>query len=205
MRIAMGSYGQLGIDRTDRCRDVRVQIGVGWSWNRHSTRNPLQLVPSPLAHIHSFIYMSSKEGSPPPSTPVWCTGPEQIEVKLVVTGETYNVDVDIAKRMGIIQEGSKSESPFGLKGCSSRDFESALTFCAQDRACAEPPSTELTHIIQETGPPTIVPPSASPEPEPKPAPEASTSTLQTSFANMTLANDDEDDDGGADALLIAVT
>ncbi|KDN38620.1 hypothetical protein RSAG8_09407, partial [Rhizoctonia solani AG-8 WAC10335] len=138
--------------------------------------------------------MSPKEESPPPTAPVWCTGPEQIEVKLVVTGETYNVDVDIAKRMGIIQEGSKPESPFGLKGCSRRDFESALTFCAQDRTCAKSPSEELTHIIQETAPPAVVPPSASPEPEPKPAPEASTSPIQTSLANMTLANDEDEDD-----------
>ncbi|KAJ1304262.1 hypothetical protein OPQ81_005422 [Rhizoctonia solani] len=136
--------------------------------------------------------MSSENESAPSSAPVWNTGPKQVKVELVVTGEMYSVDVDIAKRMGIIQEGVKFESPFGLGGCSSQDFERALIFCASDRSCSEPPSKELAHIIRETATPNIVPPSASPEPAPEPAPEASTSTILKGFAEISLPDDDED-------------
>ncbi|KAG8697399.1 hypothetical protein FRC11_015101 [Ceratobasidium sp. 423] len=125
--------------------------------------------------------MSSDKASSLPTSPVWCTGPEQIEVELVVTGEMYSVDVDIAKRMGIIQ--------------GNRDFERALTFCANDRSCSQPPSKELAHIIQETALPNIVPPSVSPEP--KPAPEASASSVEKGFTDMALADDDDDDEDGS--------
>jgi hypothetical protein len=36
------------------------------------------------------------------STPIWATGPEQVKVDLLM-GEEYDVDLDIAKRMGIVQ------------------------------------------------------------------------------------------------------
>ncbi|CAE6456167.1 unnamed protein product [Rhizoctonia solani] len=116
------------------------------------------------------------------TTPVWCTGAEQTKVKLVDTDDTYSVDVDIAKRMGITQEGSEPESPYSLSGCNKQDFERALTFCAQDRACAEPPCPELAQIIQTTSP------SSKPESEPK------TDDIQISFANLTLTEDDQDDE-----------
>ncbi|CAE6460004.1 hypothetical protein ACGC1H_007304 [Rhizoctonia solani] len=124
--------------------------------------------------------MSSGKGSPDVDTsPAWSTGPNQIEVKLVMSGKTYNVDTDIAKRMGITQEGHETEPPFKLGNCDEHDFERALAFCAQDRSCSDPPSTELTHIIQETA-----------RSEPSPTPE----TIQISFANINLADDQEDEE-----------
>ncbi|KAF8757040.1 hypothetical protein RHS01_04104 [Rhizoctonia solani] len=114
----------------------------------------------------------------PLAKPVWSTGAEQVEVEVVATGDIYHVDIDIAKRMGIIQgkhiflirayirhsnldlssfsieiEGANSESPFRLTGCSTQDFERALTFCAEDRSCTKPPSQELAHILKETATP----------------------------------------------------
>ncbi|CEL61330.1 hypothetical protein RSOLAG1IB_09943 [Rhizoctonia solani AG-1 IB] len=139
--------------------------------------------------------MSSENESPASKTPVWSTGPEQVEVKLVVTGETYNVDTDIAKRMGFIQEGVKFESPFGLTGCSKQDFELALVFCAEDRSCVKPPSKELAHIISETAAPSVVRASVSPEPEP--ASEASTSEVQKAFADIAIADDEDDEEDGS--------
>ncbi|KEP51262.1 hypothetical protein V565_064580 [Rhizoctonia solani 123E] len=65
--------------------------------------------------------MSSDKDSP--DAPVWCTGSDPIEVELVTSGKTYSVDTDIAKRMGIIQEGHKTESPFKLADCTDQDFE----------------------------------------------------------------------------------
>ncbi|KAH7339285.1 hypothetical protein B0J17DRAFT_716326 [Rhizoctonia solani] len=151
-----------------------------------------------------------KESSPSP-TPVWSTGTEQVEVEVVVTGEMYSVDVDIAKRMGIIQgklrvilthiyvpthftvtEGVEFDSPFGLTGCNSRDFERALTFCANDRSSSEPPSPELARIIKETALPGADTPSVPPAS--KPTREASTSAIQKSLADLAIADDDEDDE-----------
>ncbi|CAE6345943.1 unnamed protein product [Rhizoctonia solani] len=134
--------------------------------------------------------MSSEKVSSVSDTPAWSTGPDQIEVELVVTGEI--ILTSIANYHRLQTEGLKFESPFGLTGCSSRDFERALTFCAEDRACTKPPSKELAHIINETAVPSIIPPSVSPEP--KHALEASTSAVQKGFADMTIADEEDDDD-----------
>ncbi|KAF8678031.1 hypothetical protein RHS04_05657 [Rhizoctonia solani] len=162
--------------------------------------------------------MSSEKESSPLAKPVWSTGAEQVEVEVVATGDVYHVDIDIAKRMGIIQgkhiflirayirhsnldlssfsieiEGANSESPFRLTGCSTQDFERALTFCAEDRSCTKPPSQELAHILKETATPVGAPsPSASSEPEA--APEASTSTVQVAFEDLAIADEGDDDD-----------
>ncbi|ELU38494.1 hypothetical protein AG1IA_07481 [Rhizoctonia solani AG-1 IA] len=139
------------------------------------------------------LYSKTSRESSPLAKPVWSTGAEQVEVEVVATGDIYHVDIDIAKRMGIIQEGANSESPFRLTGCSTQDFERALTFCAEDRSCTKPPSQELAHILKETATPVGAPsPSASSEPEA--APEASTSTVQVAFADLAIADEGDDDD-----------
>ena len=109
--------------------------------------------------------------------PVWATGSEQVEVEVVITGENYNVDLDIAKRMKLVQEGIQHETPILLTGCSARDFERALTFCANDREEKEAPSPELVQIIKEMGPP-----------------DEATSRITRGLANLIVDDNDVDDD-----------
>jgi hypothetical protein len=45
---------------------------------------------------------SSDKAASETSTPIWATGPEQVKVDLDLGGE-YDIDLDIAKRMGLVQ------------------------------------------------------------------------------------------------------
>ncbi|KAF8597890.1 hypothetical protein BDV93DRAFT_547677 [Ceratobasidium sp. AG-I] len=139
------------------------------------------------------------KSSPPPSTtsetsskPVWCTGPKQVQVELLFGGE-YDVDLDIATRMGIAQDGVDVESPVTVTGCSARDFESALVFCANDRDCQQPPSKELSHIINEMAPSSTGARSTSPRPSSKQA----TPGISQRLANVQLDDDEESDEEDA--------
>ncbi|KAG8735202.1 hypothetical protein FRC10_010884 [Ceratobasidium sp. 414] len=97
--------------------------------------------------------------------PIWATGPEQITVELLL-GKTYDIDVDIAKRMNIIH-GRSPKLEFGasrtskelvtVTACSTRDFENALTFCANDRTQSQPPTPELARIMSEMDPTSATP------------------------------------------------
>ncbi|KAG8728828.1 hypothetical protein FRC12_021464 [Ceratobasidium sp. 428] len=97
------------------------------------------------------------------SKPVWATGPEQITVELLF-GKTYDIDVDIAKRMNIIHEARTSKEMVTVTACSTKDFEDALTFCANDRTCSQPPTKTLERIMSEMDPTSPTPALTTREP-----------------------------------------
>ncbi|QRV79061.1 hypothetical protein RhiJN_07076 [Ceratobasidium sp. AG-Ba] len=104
---------------------------------------------------------TTPEPSDASSKPVWASGPEQITVELLFAG-LYNIDVDIAKRMNIIHGKSKtqlrvSKDLVTVTACSAKDFEEALTFCANDRECAQPPTPTLARIQSEMDPTPAAP------------------------------------------------
>ncbi|QRV93738.1 hypothetical protein RhiJN_21756 [Ceratobasidium sp. AG-Ba] len=99
---------------------------------------------------------TTPEPSDASSKPVWESGPEQITVELLFAG-LYNIDVDIAKRMNIIHELRVSKDLVTVTACSAKDFEEALTFCANDRECAQPPTPTLTRIQSEMDPTPAAP------------------------------------------------
>ncbi|QRW21248.1 hypothetical protein RhiXN_06237 [Rhizoctonia solani] len=139
----------------------------------------------------------------PLAKPVWSTGTEQVEVEVVATGDIYHVDIDIAKRMGIIQgkhiflirayirhsnldlssfsieiEGANSESPLDSQDVAPKILNAR-----------SPSALRTAQTATPVGAPS---PSASSEPEA--APEASTSTVQVAFADLAIADEGDDDD-----------
>jgi len=133
----------------------------------------------------------SPTSAPPETTstkPIWATGPEQITVELL-SGKTYDIDVDIAKRMNIIHEARTSKELVAVTACSTRDFENALTFCANDRAQSQPPTPELARIMAEMDPTSATPaPSTS---------KAQTTTGQRITDLELKDNEDEDEEDGS--------